>query len=255
VPAERLRSWYRRFVDTRSGDASERVLATAAASGAGPAELAGFMGAAVTDHLFIDGGHSIDFTNKAFEALDHLGWDRASKVLCSLAHQTAAAARAEETGEWRHPYDLPTLLAGIQSTPPSLADRASNFDGDAGVDSLAWTILGDDPSAVIAGLNDALERGASGEELARAVAFAAALRLTRFHTQNDHGDWDVSTMASRRPTPCTSCSSVHRRRSFSELFTSARYAYSSTQWAHLRESADVPRERRALCHLRVEPAC
>ena len=36
-----------------------------------------------------------------------------------------------------------------------------------------------------------LERGASAEQLARAVAYAAALRLTRFHTQNDHGDWDV----------------------------------------------------------------
>ena len=191
VPSERLRSWYRRFVDTRNGDASERVLATAAASGAGPAELAGLMGAAVTDHLFVDGGHSIDFTNKAFEALDHLGWDQASEVLCSMAHQTAAAARSEETGEWRHPYDLPSLLANIQSTPPSLADRPATFAGDDDVDALAWTILGDDPAAVIAGLNHAVERGASGEELARAVAYAAALRLTRFHTQNDHGDWDV----------------------------------------------------------------
>jgi len=34
-------------------------------------------------------------------------------------------------------------------------------------------------------------RGATDEELARAVAYAAALRLVRFHTQNDHGDWDV----------------------------------------------------------------
>ena len=27
-------------------------------------------------------------------------------------------------------------------------------------------------------------------ELGRAVAYAAGLRITRFHTQNDHGDWD-----------------------------------------------------------------
>ena len=33
--------------------------------------------------------------------------------------------------------------------------------------------------------------GANDEQLARAVAYAAALRLVRFHTQNDHGDWDV----------------------------------------------------------------
>ena len=36
------------------------------------------MFAAVTDHVFIDGGHTIDFTNKAFEVLDHLGWETAA---------------------------------------------------------------------------------------------------------------------------------------------------------------------------------
>ena len=33
--------------------------------------------------------------------------------------------------------------------------------------------------------------GATAEELARAVAFAAALRLVRFHLNNDPGDWDT----------------------------------------------------------------
>src|SRR5882724_10493844 len=33
VPAERLSQWYRRFIDTRSSDAAERVLATALAEG------------------------------------------------------------------------------------------------------------------------------------------------------------------------------------------------------------------------------
>jgi hypothetical protein len=32
--------------------------------------------------------------------------------------------------------------------------------------------------------------GAEPEQLGRALALAAALRITRFHTQNDHGDWD-----------------------------------------------------------------
>ena len=31
------------------------------------------MFAAVTDHVFIDGGHTIDFTNKAFESLGYIG--------------------------------------------------------------------------------------------------------------------------------------------------------------------------------------
>ena len=38
--------------------------------------------------------------------------------------------------------------------------------------------------------DDAIATGATAEELSRAVAYAAALRITRFHTQNDHGDWD-----------------------------------------------------------------
>ena len=37
------------------------------------------MGVAVTDHVFVDGGHTIDFTNKAFELLGHLGWERAER--------------------------------------------------------------------------------------------------------------------------------------------------------------------------------
>ena len=49
----------------------------------------------------------------------------------------------------------------------------------------------DDPVAVVDALRDAILDGANPEQLGRAVAFAAALRLVRFHVQNDHGDWDV----------------------------------------------------------------
>lgn len=192
IPAERLASWYRRFVDTRNGDAAERALATANAAGAPPEAVIALMGAAITDHVFIDEGHTIDFTNKAFEVLGHLGWDHAEAVLPTLAQQTAAAVRSEETGEWRHPHDLPGLLGPLQSEPQGHwpADRPGSFD-DQGTEALAWDVLGDDPAGIIASLDRAAQQGANAEQLARAVAYAAALRLTRFHTQNDHGDWDV----------------------------------------------------------------
>jgi len=196
IPPERLASWYRRFIDTRNGDAAERALATAAAAGATPEALVALMGVAVTDHVFVDGGHTIDFTNKAFELLGHLGWDRTEAVLPTLAQQTAAAGRSEETGEWRHPHDLPGLLAPVQSAPadhfhgPVAGPGSGSFD-DKATEALAWDMLGDDPPEIIAALDEAAQQGASAEQLARAVAYAAALRLTRFHTQNDHGDWDV----------------------------------------------------------------
>jgi hypothetical protein len=60
----------------------------------------------------------------------------------------------------------------------------------ADVAPLGWAILSEDPDQVVSAIDDAASSGATAEELGRAVAYAAALRITRFHTQNDHGDWD-----------------------------------------------------------------
>lgn len=188
VEHQHLASWYRRFCDTRNADSAERALLTLLAAGAGEEEAAGAMGAAVTDHLFVNGGHTIDFTNKAFEMLGLLGWEHAPQVLPTLVRQTALASRSEETGEWRHPDDLVGLLARLPEARPAAGSRSAPgaVDG-AGVDALAWAVLGDDPGRIL----HELQQVAAPEELARAVAYAAALRLTRFHVQNDHGDWDV----------------------------------------------------------------
>ena len=212
IPPERLESWFRRFVDTRNGDAAERVIATAASGGLGEGALAGLLGAAVTDHVFIDGGHTVDFANKAFEALAHLGEHRAAQVLPTLAHQMAAASRSEETGAWRHPDDLAGLLSSLDAaTDPTAIEQGLPF-GDAEVEQLGWALLGDDPREVAERLETAEAAGASPQQVAKAVAFAAALRLVRFHTQNDHGDWDsvhhaftaanaTHQMILRAPTP------------------------------------------------------
>ena len=237
VPADRLESWYRRFVDTRNGDGAERVLATAVASGMEPGGLAALMTAAVTDHLFVDGGHTIDFTNKAFEALDYLGWDQAGSVLSSLAHQTAGASRSEESGEWRHPDDLPQLLATAQSEASTDASGDRAFGGDEEVEALAWSILGDEPGGVIAALDGAVGRGATAEELARAVAYAAALRLTRFHTQNDHGDWDVVHHG------FTSANAVHQLALRAPTRSVVRGAYQGAMRVFLDRFLNVPAAR------------
>ncbi|HKY76298.1 MAG TPA: Rieske 2Fe-2S domain-containing protein [Acidimicrobiia bacterium] len=200
-PPDRLSTWYRRFIETRSADAAERTLASAIATADDAAAAAAdMMFAAVTDHVFIDGGHTIDFTNKAFEVLDHLGWDAAADVLPTLLPQTASAARSEERGAWRYPHDLAGLIAEACERLPervaagsACAVRFDESDGDGqrgGVARLGWSILSDDPVEVVGAIDEAIVAGARPEELGRAVAYAAALRITRFHTQNDHGDWD-----------------------------------------------------------------
>lgn len=192
VDLVRLSGWYRRFIDTRSPDAAERALATVLV-GHPPAAAEAVMVAAVTDHVFIDEGHTLDFTNKAMEALDHVGDEAATLLLPTLVLQTARASRAEETSPWRHPHDLASMLRRTEQRIPELLaeGRAKGagrqYDGEA----LAWRLLEDDPAQVVGALEDAVADGAHGEALGRAVAYAAALRITRFHTQNDFGDWDT----------------------------------------------------------------
>ena len=195
IPAERLAGWYRRFIDTRSSDAAERVLATALSTPAGDGTLDAveqMMFAAVTDHVFIDGGHTLDFTNKAFEALTPVGASAAPQVLPTLVRQTAAARRQEETASWRHPHDLARLVGQTVERLPALVEAGRRHEGrfdDVG--GLGWRILSDDPDGVVGSVCDAIATGASPEQLARALAYAAALRIVRFHPQNDFGDWDT----------------------------------------------------------------
>jgi nitrite reductase/ring-hydroxylating ferredoxin subunit len=192
VPTDRLAEWYRRFVDTRTAEAAERVVETALANDAARRDVEATMFAAVTDHVFVDGGHTIDFTNKAFEALEHVGDAAAGDVLPTLVRQTAAASRSEEFGEWRHPHNLVALVEQtVAALPSAIAagrDNAGSFDDVAG---LGWGLLEDEPHAVVDALLDALRAGASEEQIGRAIAYAAALRITRFHVQNDFGDWDT----------------------------------------------------------------
>jgi len=186
---ERLEHWYRRFVETRSPDAAERVLATAIESR--PVEdVAAMMLAACTDHVFIDEGHTLDFTNKALEALAIVGGESARPALTSLVQQTCAADRSEESGEWRHPVDLGALVRRAEVALLEALD-APRRSGRVDAAALGWALLDDDPEAVIKSLVDAAGAGATLEELGRALAFAAALRIARFHTQNDHGDWNT----------------------------------------------------------------
>ncbi|HUP69078.1 MAG TPA: Rieske (2Fe-2S) protein [Acidimicrobiales bacterium] len=193
VPAERLAGWYRRFIETRSSDAGERTLVSALRSSESLSGIEAMMTAAATDHVFLDGGHTLDFTNKAFEAVGLLGVDVAPQVLPTLVRGTARASRAEEGGSWRHPVDLVALMDSAFGRLPELLAvvdplAAGSWDNVAG---LAWTMLGEDPAVIVGAICAAIAAGATPEQLGRSVAYAGALRITRFHTQNDHGDWDV----------------------------------------------------------------
>ena len=114
---ERLAAWFRRFVEVRDAEGAERALVSAARAGASPRAIADMLFVAATDHRYIDGGHTLDFINKAFEALDLAGWERAEQVLALVPAQLAGAARTEEANAWRIPVDLVALARALLRRP------------------------------------------------------------------------------------------------------------------------------------------
>ncbi|MBX3051805.1 MAG: Rieske (2Fe-2S) protein [Caldilineaceae bacterium] len=188
-----LKQWFRRFITVRDDEGAERCIVTALRAGAGPQEMADILFSAATDFRYIDIGHPLDFTNKAFEALDIVGWAQAEVVLTSLVPGYAAARRMEESNAWRNPIDLIVLLReAFAQLPDALAGGVPKRGSWQGRSALVPVLLEDDPQASIAGLLAALEAGATEVELASTVAYAAALRIARFHTSNEFGDWDTA---------------------------------------------------------------
>ena len=84
----------------RDAEGAERAIVSAVRAGASRTELADMLFAAATDHRYLDFGHSLDFTNKALEALDVAGWQYAETVLASVPAQIGSALRMEEDNAW-----------------------------------------------------------------------------------------------------------------------------------------------------------
>jgi nitrite reductase/ring-hydroxylating ferredoxin subunit len=231
-----LTRWFRRFVDVRDAEGAERAVVSAVRNGASPSELADMLFAAATDHRYLDGGHTLDFVNKALEALDVAGWEHAEAVLASLPSQLAGAERMEESLSWRNPVDLVALLDDPFSALPN-ALAAPRRDGWTGRSALVETVLGDDPAAIVDSLLAALRDGATEVALASAVSFAAATRIARFPTTNEFSDWDT---ALHTFTFANAVEQGLRRSSSPEL---TRGVFDAAMSVHLDRFLNVPATR------------
>jgi nitrite reductase/ring-hydroxylating ferredoxin subunit len=203
-----LKRWFRQFIESRDAQAAERCIVTAIRLGANSSQIADMLFAAATDHRFLDIGHVLDFTNKALEALDRIcGWDNnndnelVESVLSSLVSGYANAERMEESNSWRYPIDLIDILEKAFKKLPIVLNDGARPGGQAGEDKkrkrwdqrsqLLTILLGDDPQLIVDSLLDALSWGATEEELAGIMAYAAAMRIVQFHTRNEFSDWDA----------------------------------------------------------------
>lgn len=193
VGLDRLKAWFRQFVEVRDGEGAERCLATALQNGAAAADIADMLFTAATDHRYLTVGHVADFTNKAFETLERVGWEHAPAVLPSLVPGYVNGTRMEERNSWRHPVDLAAMLRdAFEKIPAALEKgRAQTKRADLLAGPAVPILLGDDPQAIVELLLDMLADGISPAELAQVVSYSAARRIAHFHTSNEFGDWDT----------------------------------------------------------------
>ena len=184
--------WFRDFIDVRDEEGAERCLITAIALGLPRDVIAQMIFAAATDHIYLDAGHVVDFANKAFELLDHLGWEMAGQVLPSLVHGMARARRSQELSQWRQPIDLASMVWEAREELPGLLEQGRSRSGSwDGAESLAAEMLGDSPGEIMRAVKQAIADGATAEQLGSAVSHAAFLRMAHFHTSNEFRDWDT----------------------------------------------------------------
>ena len=188
-----LKRWFRHFIEVRDADGAERCLVTAIRAGTKPNLIADMLFSAATDHRYLDSGHVLDFTNKAFEALDVAGWDLAENVLTSLVAVYVQATRMEERSSWRHPVDIGALLKDCFDNLPAVLEEGEQSSTPwKASDAIIDVLLGDSPEAIVGVLIETLRAGAKKQELAVIVAYASALRIAQFPVTNEYSDWDTA---------------------------------------------------------------
>ncbi|MFW5434673.1 Rieske (2Fe-2S) protein [Paenibacillus apiarius] len=190
VSEERLTEWYRDCIEVRDTQGAERVLLTLVKAGADEKRLFSMMSMAATDHFYINGGHTLDFHNKAFESLKYVGQEQRNYVLASLVPMFGNASRSEELHSWQSPINL---VQPLKEAFEELSNKgiASDSREGSGIDEeeLLLALFGDDPLRTVSMLKEALLNGASPVRISQIATLAAAERVVRFHMQNDFGDW------------------------------------------------------------------
>ena len=125
-------------------------------------------------------------------------------VRCLAAASHVVIAPGEESTEWRQPADLVARCAkasaGLAAALAGGRDRGPWLKHT----ELTQNLLGDDPGRIIGALQAAVSEGASLADLGRSLCYAAALRVARFGTANEHGDWETAHHV------FTYCNAVHQ---------------------------------------------
>lgn len=190
---ETLKRWFRYFVRHHDRGAAERVLCTLYDRKYPKSVIADFVFTTATDFYFTGDGHALDFANKMFEALDYIDWEGAFEILRPIVVDLAGRTRHEETSRWA---DSVPVLEDIFSRLDKIWEANQKNEAPLDISEFAQIMLGDKFETIVAEVEAKLRAGVKPTDICRAMTYASAIRITRFHLKNE-GDWhDVANIYS-----------------------------------------------------------
>ena len=187
-PVDTLDTWLRSWTQNRHRDAAERTVLTALQQNPTAAELSQILFSSVAERLYANTGHLFDFMNKCFELVELLGPEEGPALFPVLMTELTQVRGEEENTDWHHPIEIVEPIRALEAELPELLARGASETWKEDP-ALVDVLLGDDPLVILEALRQALIEGAAPPELAKRIAYAAALRLARFATSNEVTDW------------------------------------------------------------------
>jgi nitrite reductase/ring-hydroxylating ferredoxin subunit len=161
----------------RTADAQAFVLA-AIERGDGADDLRPWFTAVVSDH-HLSYGHGAIYTQKAFELLDMIGWERASTVLPYLVPTLVYGTREDKL-----PYMRPFMKALTGVDLAALSEQ-SPVDGWSDDGTLLDALLGEQRTAPVEATVAALRTGASVDDVLDVVVQAVSERMLRYDVSGE----------------------------------------------------------------------
>jgi hypothetical protein len=134
--------------------------------------------------------------------------------------------------------DVVAILESAMAQLPAALEMGRSHRGNwSGREQLIPMLLGEDVLAIVDALLTALKEGCSEAELASAVTYAAALRVARFNTNNDHSDWNSAHH------PFTFANAVHQGLRRSPSIELLRGVFDAAIGVYLNRFLNVPPAR------------
>jgi nitrite reductase/ring-hydroxylating ferredoxin subunit len=174
LPAD-PRAEFRRLVESEQLAPAQSLLRGAIHAGFEASDIRPWFTDVVSDHL-LSYGHGAIYTQKAFQLLDRLGWDRADTVLPYLTPTIVYGTR-EDKLPYMKLFHRGVARLDLAALAQAAAEPVERWSDDG---RLVAALLGDDRTEAALATGAALAGGASLDAVLDAVTIAVSERMLRY---------------------------------------------------------------------------